>query len=459
MAVSNGAGAEVQRPLATVVIGGLLIATFLTLFVLPVLYMLFEKGSAKPGKNKRTGTPVVIFILCFGFANSLQAQATISLQAATDSALKNNLTMKNEQLKAQYQQLLINTTTIIPKTNFIADAGQINSIYTDTKFGVSQSFGLPKLYSSQKELLQQEWKSSVLAISVKEGLLKKQVAQLYYHILYVEQKKILLQYADSLYKAFYKKAELRLAKGESNILEKASAETQLGQINIQLTQLNEDLAVLHLQFQLLLNTAIRYIPQSTNARMELSNITDTTLLKEHAAIKMIAQQQEIADATIAMEKSKLLPEFSLAYNNSSFKGTGADNKVYSAGRRFNAVQVGIGIPIFAKAQKAKINSAKFSRQIAAGNYTASLQALQSEYQAALVEYKKYKQTVEYFETAALKNATVISNTANQQLAAGIINYLEWVQVINQAVTVKNDYAEAVKNLNESIIQLNYFTNK
>ncbi len=44
MAVSNGAGAEVQRPLATVVIGGLMIATFLTLFVLPILYVTFEKG-------------------------------------------------------------------------------------------------------------------------------------------------------------------------------------------------------------------------------------------------------------------------------------------------------------------------------------------------------------------------------------------------------------------------------
>jgi cobalt-zinc-cadmium resistance protein CzcA len=44
MAISNGAGAEVQRPLATVVIGGLMIATFLTLFVLPILYILFEKG-------------------------------------------------------------------------------------------------------------------------------------------------------------------------------------------------------------------------------------------------------------------------------------------------------------------------------------------------------------------------------------------------------------------------------
>lgn len=45
MALSNGAGAEVQRPLATVVIGGLIVATFLTLVVLPVLYIIFESRS------------------------------------------------------------------------------------------------------------------------------------------------------------------------------------------------------------------------------------------------------------------------------------------------------------------------------------------------------------------------------------------------------------------------------
>ncbi len=45
MAISNGAGAEVQRPLATVVIGGLMVATFLTLIVLPILYILFERKS------------------------------------------------------------------------------------------------------------------------------------------------------------------------------------------------------------------------------------------------------------------------------------------------------------------------------------------------------------------------------------------------------------------------------
>jgi cobalt-zinc-cadmium resistance protein CzcA len=43
MALSTGTGAEVQRPLATVVIGGLMTSTLLTLFVLPVLYGWFEK--------------------------------------------------------------------------------------------------------------------------------------------------------------------------------------------------------------------------------------------------------------------------------------------------------------------------------------------------------------------------------------------------------------------------------
>jgi cobalt-zinc-cadmium resistance protein CzcA len=45
MALAVGAGAEVQRPLATVVIGGVLSSTLLTLFVLPALYRLVHRAS------------------------------------------------------------------------------------------------------------------------------------------------------------------------------------------------------------------------------------------------------------------------------------------------------------------------------------------------------------------------------------------------------------------------------
>jgi cobalt-zinc-cadmium resistance protein CzcA len=65
MALSNGAGAEVQRPLATVVIGGLIVATFLTLFVLPLLYVNIEKGFKMKKMKNRNIASVLVFLFCF----------------------------------------------------------------------------------------------------------------------------------------------------------------------------------------------------------------------------------------------------------------------------------------------------------------------------------------------------------------------------------------------------------
>lgn len=47
MALNTGAGAEVQRPLATVVIGGIVSSTVLTLLILPALYRLFHRKERK----------------------------------------------------------------------------------------------------------------------------------------------------------------------------------------------------------------------------------------------------------------------------------------------------------------------------------------------------------------------------------------------------------------------------
>jgi cobalt-zinc-cadmium resistance protein CzcA len=49
MAIATGAGAEVQRPLATVVIGGIISSTILTLLVLPALYVLFRREDIENG--------------------------------------------------------------------------------------------------------------------------------------------------------------------------------------------------------------------------------------------------------------------------------------------------------------------------------------------------------------------------------------------------------------------------
>ncbi|HEY1242812.1 MAG TPA: efflux RND transporter permease subunit, partial [Bryobacteraceae bacterium] len=60
MALSHGLGSEVQKPLAVVIIGGLVSATFLTLVVLPALYTLLERGNRSPGPAVSITEPVEV---------------------------------------------------------------------------------------------------------------------------------------------------------------------------------------------------------------------------------------------------------------------------------------------------------------------------------------------------------------------------------------------------------------
>ena len=455
MALSNGAGAEVQRPLATVVIGGLLIATLLTLFVLPILYILFEKGFKS--KPIITITTILLFVV-FTFQNT-NAQEPIDLPKAIENALKNNLTVKNEKLTAEYQQKLKTAAIDIPQTNLIGEYGQINSFYNDTKFGVSQSINFPTVYAKQKSLQNETYKSSILDIAVKEAHLKKKVSEVFYLLVYLQQKQNILLQNDSIYSSFLEKANLRFATGETNILEKTTAESQRGQIAIQLNQLKNDNEILQLQFQLLLNTTVVYTPSAENPKMLFNEIFDTSAISKHPNLQVLQQQKEISAVNTLLEKSKLLPNLNIGYYTMSMKGTGADNFSYNSSTRFNSVQFGLGLPLFFGSQKAKINSSKTLELISENNYQIGLQILNMEYQSAFKQYQTQLQTVKYFEENALPNAKTITKTANQQFTNGNINYLEWTMLINNAVSIQSNYSDAIKNLNQSIIQLHYLTSK
>src|SRR5690606_1567775 len=75
MASSSGARAEVHRPLATVVIGGLMIAALLTLFVLPLLFVNIEYGFNR--KRIKPKLPVISFFLLSSlFGNQVIAQSS-----------------------------------------------------------------------------------------------------------------------------------------------------------------------------------------------------------------------------------------------------------------------------------------------------------------------------------------------------------------------------------------------
>ena len=454
MALSTGEGAEVQRPLATVVIGGLLIATFLTLFVLPILYMLTHR---KIAVNKKLVAMFVVFSV-FSF-QEINAQTPITLQQAIDTALVNNLSVKNERLRNEYHQKLIKSGTAIPVTDVFGEYGQINGIYNDTRFGISQTINFPTVYKRQKELLTEEWKSSLLNTDVQEAQLKKQVSQVFYTLVYLHHKRELLQKTDTLFAEFLNKATLRFKAGESNVLEKTTAENQRGQMALQLLQLGRDMEIIQLQFQLLLNTETVFVPME-DADLGIPFLeNDSSLLTSHPEIQFLKQQQQIANAVTKSEQSKLLPDLSFGYNLMGMRGMGPDDKLYNSTPQFHSIQIGLGIPVFTGSQKAKINAAKINENIAANEYEWKLKNFENAYHSAFMEYQKFEEMVRYFESTALKNAATITETAEKQFLNGDINYLEWVLLINQAIGIQSDYIEAVKNLNNALAELNFYNNQ
>lgn len=402
---------------------------------------------------------VIYCLLLIAYCQLAKSQQTINLQTAIETAFKNNLTLKSEKQKSDYQQKLIKTSANIPLTNFMGEYGQINSIYADNRFGVSQSFNFPTVYTKQKNLLTEEWKAATLELTLKESELKKAVTEVFYTFLYLKEKELLLLKSDTIYSEFFKKAELRLAGGESNVLETTTAETQRGNIILQLKQLQQEEETVLLQFQLLLNTETEVIPNERNFKMEQSILLDSNLIIGHPALKIIEQQKKISNAAVKLEKSKLLPDINLGYYNMSMRGNGADNVLYSGSSRFQSAQLGIGVPLFFKGQKAKIASAKVYQSYIENNYLLEKQVLKKRYQTAYSQYKNQLAALNYFEQKALPNSKLITETANKQFINGEINYLDWVMLINQSISIKSNYIDAVRLLNETIIQLNYLTSK
>lgn len=452
MAVSNGAGAEVQRPLATVVIGGLILATLLTLYVLPLLYINIENGFKMKKPKIKPITSILILIMIIGSVK-LNAQTRISLDEAIDIAVQNNRNLKNEKLRSDYAKALIKTFNAdIPHTAISMDYGQINSAYSDMKFGISQSIAFPTVYKKQKNLYTEEWKKSQLNVSLKEFELKKAVSQTYFQWVYWKEKEELLNETLQLYSNFLEKATLRLKAGENNVLEKATATNQKSTIDIQLKLVQQEIKTSQLQFQWLLNTDKEYFPE------ESIKISPKALeISSHPLVQLLRQQKTIYESQTAVEKSKLLPCLQLGYNLNSFKGMGADDKIYNATPQFHSVMVGVSVPIFSGGQKARIEASKMAENIAENDFQNTEFTLKKKEEQLKQIYHTNLEIVNRYESSELKNAEIISETAQKQFTNGEINYLEFVMLVNQAVTLRSNYADALLKLNESALELQYIT--
>lgn len=447
MALSNGSGAEVQKPLATVVIGGLIVATFLTLFVLPILYIMFEKGIKL--KKVKSITTIIVLGLFFSFQNA-NAQEKISIDKAIETALQNNLKVKNQKLNSDYLQKMTKTGYDIPNTGIISEYGQFNSNMTDLKIGISQSIKFPTVYKRQKQLLVEQAKTGGWNEALQRKELTKQVTTLFYEMVYLKEKEKLLLKSDSIYAEFLRKSTLRFDKGESNILEKTTAENQSGQIKIQLQEIQNDYKIVQLQFKYLLNEDKDFNPVWGKYKMTFDENLEVNSIDNQPSVKLKEQEVNSTKAEITLEKSKKLPELIGGVYYQTFKTNTTLQQSY------NGVygQFGVAFPLLNSSFNNKKKALETKTQIAENNLNFEKLKLQNHYQELLQEYQKNKTIIDYYETKALKNVDLVTNAANKKFINGDINYLEWVMLINQNTEIQSNYIEIVKKLNTTIIELN-----
>ncbi|MFD2920747.1 CusA/CzcA family heavy metal efflux RND transporter [Terrimonas rubra] len=454
MALSQGAGAEVQRPLATVVIGGLISATILTLVILPIIYNLMER---KPKRKTKTTAAAILIpaLLLTGFAN---AQDNISLDSAIQQALRNNLSLQAVKEQQHYWKAMASNTVELPKTEIGAEYGGISSIKNDSRFFISQGFGLPVIYSRQKKYYEAELNTQGHYTRSREAALVQEVKYTFYHLVYLLETEKLFIELDSTYKNLLHTANIRQKTGETDQLDVSAINMQLLQFSLQKEDLQKDKTAALLQLQRLCNSAAPQLPVYTSFKKEMQ-VNDNTGTGAHSLLAYTQSNEMAANAFTQTEQSRLTPDISIGYSNQSIIGyqsaDGVNQQYYDAGHRFHTVNATVAIPIFNQAAKAKIKAARSKETIAKKQTAATAQELDNNLQTATRQLQINSNMITQYETIGLAQAQQVLQYAQQNFRAGNISYAEWTALAGNAINTRIQYQQAIKNYNYNIIQLEY----
>jgi len=446
MALSNSAGAEVQKPLATVVIGGLLTSTLLTLFVLPILYYLVM-NPRKPKKGNTVITTISILIVSSLSFNANAQNKPLQLNDALQAALKNYPTIQQAALKTQQQQTLTKTATVLDPFNINSNFGQINSKLYDYNIGVAQSFKLSN--KANKNVLDQNLSLAKSFEAVTKNELIKNVSSTYYNWSNSWQHYNSLLQLESIYIDYERYADKKFQVGESNKLEKINAYLQHKDLKLQLAQANTQVAFYQIELQKwTLDKESYQVPSKYETLTEL-DINDSTLVSKHPVLEYLQQQVKIKELEQKAEKAKGYPSFNLGVNTQSLD---TENPFYYG-------SVGINIPLFKTGIKARTEAAKIETEIAIKELKKSQQEFATAFLQQYQLQKQYSEQLNYYKSEGLPMAENIANIAQRSYKSGDIGYIEYVQNLNEANKIKTDYLTMMNNYNQTIINIQYLLNK
>ncbi len=468
MALSTSAGAEVQKPLATVVIGGLITATLLTLVVLPVFYVIFSSGNFRLSLKKINHRKAGMLLAILGLSSLLniseaQELKVVDSQEAVQMALDSNLAIKSAGLSTDKYRTLKGASFDLPKTTFEGQYGQINSFSTDNSFSISQSFEFPSVYINKKRLARADIRGSELMFEISRLEVATQVKRVYWQYVYLKAKEKLLVYQDTLFSKLLRGAQLRAKTGETNKLEMITARSQSMEVRNQLFEIRSDQGIYSQKLAVLLNTSKVLLPADTVlARKDHSFVSDSISLVNNPSIDYVMHQAKISGIEKKLERSKALPDFSIGYFSQTMVGSqeiNGTNRNFGTAYRFNGVQAGIAVPIWYPSFSARSKAAGINETVAKTNAEYFQKSLSGNFRSLLEEYRKYYATVEYYEKQAVPEAELIISQASLAYRAGALDYMDYVITLNRAISIKQNYLDAVNNFNQTIISIEYLYGK
>lgn len=449
MAISTSAGAEVQRPLATVVVGGLISATALTLIVLPVLYALFDKRISLLKTKVPTASVILLLMLATPALGQSQDQK-ITLDEAIEIALQNNLGLKASAERVAQSKQLLGSAIDIEKTEIYYNKDQNNRADNNLPlnvWGISQSFQFPTVYRAQQKVMRGKSQLAQTQYAMDQRMVSKEVSTAYYEIVYWQKMLENYNYLDSLYTSFEQATARKFQQGESDYLEKLTAESKKKEVSLKLNQIRESIQKSHIVLNQWLQSDKPFtVDEERLERIKLMPL-DTI---GHPTLNYYGNAMKLSKEQLTLEKQRLLPDLNAAV----FKGTnnGPNAQTYSG------FQLGITVPLWFGSQRSKIAAAKTGAQILEAQSQDYKIQLTSTYTALLSDLRQFEEGLTYYESTGKKLSEETFFHAAKAFENGEIDFLQYTQLLDNAKSIESNYLTTLFQYNMTVLKANYLMN-
>ncbi|WP_281336028.1 CusA/CzcA family heavy metal efflux RND transporter [Flavobacterium eburneipallidum] len=446
MAISSSGGAEVQRPLATVVIGGLFTATILTMIVLPVLFKVFDGKEFKKPKFKKYQSGTYIFLLLLSTSFSFAQNANAELDQLIANGIQNNKALKAAQLQVDKTKANINTAYSFDKTNIYYSYDQNNLAVNNNAlkvFGIQQRFAFPTVYGAQKSINTAEYEKEKASFEIQKNKLTFNVSSTYHHIVYLQHQEKLYRYLDSLYQNFSKASDRKFELGETNYLEKITAQAKFRKITTTLLQLENDKKAQYEILQSLVQSEDKIVISNTKIESINNATNETSKLLYSSYLESITKNYK---NQISLQKQHWLPDLNVDYFQG--KNSGLSQSLYG-------FQVGVGIPLFYFGNKAKTKVAQLELQSWEQQKQNEEQKIDKYISQKINELAKYQEAIHYYNQYGKKLSEEIIKVGNRSYKQGEIDFFQYIQSLENATTIQVDYLDNVLQFNKTQLDLQY----